>query len=510
MSRTPEPPDWALPSWDTLPDDRDAVPPRRSATPPGAFGLRVRTVTEVTRAIRERVRADDGLRDLWVEGEVGRVTVSSAGHAYFTLKDARAQLQCIWFRDDRVRSPFQPQTGLQVVAHGRMDLFEPQGALQLYVDAIQPSGFGDLAIRFEQLKARLAAEGLFDAARKRPLPERRGTIAVVTSPTGAVWQDVCTVLARRWPLARVVFVACRVQGDGAPESIVRALRRLERWIASGDGAASVGGAAPADIPAVTILARGGGSLEDLWSFNDERVVRAIVAHPVPVVCGVGHEVDVTLADFAADVRAPTPSAAAELVVPDRVEATGIVRAIGQRAESSVTRRVGAARRDVDAERRALQRLEPRAQLATSRERVGLALDRATRFVATRLERDARRLDELGGRAPRIIDGRIRAASAGLAAAGASLVALGPQATLNRGYAIVRRSVDGAIVRDPVEAAPGTRLSLALSRGALAATSDGPADPPGTDQRLGIIGGGRAPAVGSSDAADAGPAVKEHP
>ena len=150
----------------------------RGPIPGGTFGLRVRTVSEVSRAIRERVRSDDGLRDLWVEGEVGRVTVSSAGHAYFTLKDARAQIQCVWFRDDRVRSPFQPQTGLQVVAHGRMDLFEPQGALQLYVEALQPSGFGNLTLRFEELKARLAEEGLFDAARKRSLPDRPRTIAV--------------------------------------------------------------------------------------------------------------------------------------------------------------------------------------------------------------------------------------------------------------------------------------------------------------------------------------------
>ncbi len=504
MSRTPEPPEWALPSWDTLPDDPDAAPSRRPV-PGGTFGLRVKTVSEVSRAIRERIRADDGLRDVWVEGEVGRVTVSSAGHAYFTLKDAQAQLQCIWFRDDRVRSPFQPQTGLQVVAHGRVDLFEPQGALQLYVDAIQPSGFGDLAIRFEQLKARLAAEGLFEATRKRPLPYRPRSIAVVTSPTGAVWQDVCNVLARRWPMARVVLVACKVQGDGAPESIVRALRRLERWIEE----------APPDVadaaPAVTILARGGGSLEDLWSFNDERVVRAIVAHPVPVVCGVGHEVDVTLADFAADVRAPTPSAAAELVVPDRVEVAGAVRALGQRAGASVTRRVGAAQRDVDGERRALVRLEPRAQLAASRERVGLVLDRASRILATRLERDMRRLEELASRAPRVVDRRIRAASAGLATAASALAALGPQATLDRGYAIVRRAGDGAIVRDPAGAITGTRLSLALSRGTLAATSDGPADPLGIDHSLGMIASGGADAVGPADAHDAGPtAQEEHP
>src|SRR5918995_5655802 len=170
-------PEWLLPAWDAVPAEPEE---RRAPAPPGTFGLRVRTVTDVSRAIRERVRADDGLRDLWVEGEVGRVTVSSAGHAYFTLKDARAQLQCVWFRDDRVRSPFQPQTGLQVVAHGRMDLFEPQGALQLYVESLQPSGFGNLAVRFEQLKARLAEEGLFDGGRKRPLPVSPRTIAVIT------------------------------------------------------------------------------------------------------------------------------------------------------------------------------------------------------------------------------------------------------------------------------------------------------------------------------------------
>lgn len=505
MSRGPEPPDWAVPSWDAVPDDPGAPPVRstttpddagrsavsRPATPGGTFGLRVRTVSEVSRAIRDQVRADEGLRDVWVEGEVGRVTVSTAGHAYFSLKDARAQLQCVWFRDDRIRSPFQPQTGLQVVAHGRIDLFEPQGALQLYVDALQPAGFGDLAVRFEQLKARLSAEGLFDPGRKRPLPPRPGTVAVVTSPSGAVWRDVCNVIARRWPLARVLLVACRVQGEGAPASIVGALRRLERWIES----APPGG--PDDRPAVTILARGGGSLEDLWAFNDERVVRAIVAHPVPVVCGVGHEVDVTLADFAADVRAPTPSAAAELVVPDRVEAAGVVRTLAARAGAEATRRVSTAHRDVEGEGRAVARLEPQAQLAGSLERVGLLLDRAARvldgrfasaaraqersgarlgsLLPVRLEADSRRLEALAARAPRVIDARLGAAAAGLASAAASIAALGPQATLDRGYAIVRRATDGSIVRDPSEAVAGTALAVRLSRGALAATSDGPLD-----------------------------------
>ncbi len=480
-------PEWLLPAWDADPES----PTRRVPTPAGTFGVRVRSVSEVSRAIKDRIRADDGLRDVWVEGEVGRVTVSTAGHAYFTLKDARAQLQCVWFNDDRVRSAFQPQTGLQVVVHGRIDLFEPQGSLQLYVESLQPSGFGNLALRFEQLKAKLAEEGLFDASRKRSLPSRPATVAIVTSPTGAVWRDVCNVLARRWPLVRVVLVACRVQGDQAPASIVGALRRLERWIEA-ERAAGRG----VDAPSVTILARGGGSLEDLWSFNDERVVRAVVAHPVPVVSGVGHEVDVTLVDFAADVRAPTPSAAAELVVPDRLEVLAAVRQAGRRAETAAVRSLAVARRDVDAERRALVRLEPRAQLATARERVGLLLDRAARAVderlaaaargqertatrlapvlPARLDREHRRLDGLAAMAPRTVEVRLATSRSALRASAASLNALAPQATLERGYAIVRRTGDGAILRDPAQAPVGTPLALTLATGDLAATSDGPA------------------------------------
>src|SRR5437762_10063339 len=243
------------------------------AMAPGTFGLHILKVSEATRAIATLVRSGEQLRDLWIEGEVGRVTISTAGHAYFALKDERSQLQCVWFRDERVRSAFQPQTGLRIVVHGRVDLYEPQGALQLYVESIQPSGVGNLALRFEQLKVKLAAEGLFESGRKRPLPARPVVVAVVTSPTGAVWKDVCNVLARRWPLVRVVLVACAVQGEGSAESIVRALRRIERYV-------ELLGAAnrASEAPAVTILARGGGSLEDLWSFNDEAVVRAVVAH----------------------------------------------------------------------------------------------------------------------------------------------------------------------------------------------------------------------------------------
>jgi exodeoxyribonuclease VII large subunit len=431
-----------------------------------ASGLTILSVGEAARAIAATVRADERLRDLWVEGEVGRVTISSAGHAYFALKDERAQLQCVWFRDERVRSPFQPQTGLRVVAHGRVDVYEAQGALQLYVDSIQPSGVGDLAIRFEQLKAKLAAEGLFGADRKRPLPSRPSVVAVVSSPTGAAWKDVCHVFARRWPLVRVLLVACQVQGEGAPESIVRALRRVERHVASLAEAGRAG-----DAPVVTILARGGGSMEDLWSFNDERVVRAVVAHTLPLVSGVGHEVDVTLTDFAADVRAATPTAAAELVVPDRAEFASALARGAERMRVAGGRAVIGASRELEAERRVLDRLNPAARLASSRQLASDLLDRATRALRVRLATAATTEDRLASALPNLASSLIGHRRAALAEAGAALTVLGPQATLERGYGIVRRSSDDSIVRDPAEVSAGSRLRVRVARGEFPATVD---------------------------------------
>jgi exodeoxyribonuclease VII large subunit len=430
-----------------------------------AAGLRILSVGEAARAIASTVRADERLRDLWIEGEVGRVTISSAGHAYFALKDGRAQLQCVWFRDERVRSPFQPQTGLRVVAHGRVDVYEAQGALQVYVDSIQPSGVGDLAIRFEQLKATLAAEGLFAADRKRPLPSRPRVVAVVSSPTGAAWKDVCHVFARRWPLVRVLLVACQVQGEGAPESIVRALRRIERHVVSLTEAGRA-----ADAPLVTILARGGGSMEDLWSFNDERVVRAVVAHTLPLVSGVGHEVDVTLTDFAADVRAATPTAAAELVVPDRAEFASALARGAERMRVAGGRAVIAASRELEAERRVLDRLNPAARLAASRQLAGDLLDRATRALRVRLANAAVTEDRLASALPNLASRLVGQRRAALAEAGAALTVLGPQATLERGYGIVRRASDDSIVRDPAEVSGGSRLRIRVARGEFPATA----------------------------------------
>jgi exodeoxyribonuclease VII large subunit len=467
------PPDWALPGWDAVdPEEPVGIPVVGGPTPrpPGTFGLRILQVSEVTRAVRTAIRQDPQLVDLWVEGEIGRVTVSSAGHAYFALKDDRNQLQCVWFRDERERSAFTAQAGLRVVVHGRIDLYEPTGAMQLYVDSIQPAGLGDLALRFEALKARLAAEGLFDTGRKRPLPSRPRTIAVITSPSGAVWRDINHVLARRWPLVQVVLVAAKVQGEGAPASIVTAFRRVARYAETMRAEGR-----PDDAPTLTILARGGGSLEDLWAFNDERVVRAVVAHPLPVVCGVGHEVDVTLADFAADVRAPTPSAAAEIVVPDRLEMAGALRRAADRLTAATERRLAAAARDLAVERRALDRVSPAARLAAAREQVGLLFDRATRAVEARLARERLRLDAAAADLPRLATARVVGARAALDASAAALGVLGPTATLERGYAIVRRGADGAIVRDPAEAGPGTTLAIRLARGEIGATVDGPGD-----------------------------------
>ncbi len=466
-----------LPGWDALPEGGAAAGPAGPGgtlgavaqpvpSAPGTFGLRILAVSDVARAIKDAVRSDPRLADLWVEGEVGRVTVSSAGHAYFTIKDARSTLNCVWFSDDRLRSVFQPQAGLRIVVHGRVDLFEQQGAVQLYVESIQPAGFGDLAIRFEELKARLAAEGLFDPARKRPLPARPATIAVITSPTGVVWRDIATVLTRRWPMTSVLLVPCKVQGEDSPESIVRAFGRLERWLADATRAGR-----PADVPQLTILARGGGSLEDLWSFNDERVVRAVVAHPIPVVCGVGHEVDVTLADFAADVRAATPSAAAELVVPDRSDWLAAFRRAGDRTMAAAGRVLEATRRELAAERRALDRLDPRAQLAADRERAGLLLDRAVRAAEVAFATRRSGLERAAAAAPVPLLRRLTSARATLDASAAALAVLDPQATLERGYAIVRRGRDGAILRDPVQAPGGTPLAIRLAAGDLLATAD---------------------------------------
>ncbi|CAN5849790.1 exodeoxyribonuclease VII large subunit [soil metagenome] len=431
---------------------REPVATSRAGDAPGP---RILSVAELTRMVRDTIRRTSGLSGLWVEGEVGQVSISSAGHCYFTLKDERAQVRCMVFRDDRLMMPLEPRTGIRLVAHGRVDVFEPQGAYQLYVDAVQPAGIGELALRLEALKSRLAAEGLFEAARKRPLPEWPRVVGICTSLSGAVLHDIRDVIARRWPLARIVISACQVQGPGAAESIVRALRRVARWTDPQTGRAVD----------VVILARGGGSLEDLWPFNEEAVVRAVATHPRPIVVGVGHETDVTLAEFAADVRAATPSVAAELAVPDRLEQADQLAALRGALRAATARRVGEAGSALETERRALERSRPAAYLAAERERAGLLLDRATRALEARLAAERIGLVHLNTRLPTLLASRTQRARALLDRSRDSLAALSPFATLERGYAIVRDPT-GRVVTSAATQATGASLDVHLAEGAL--------------------------------------------
>jgi exodeoxyribonuclease VII large subunit len=353
--------------------------------------------------------------------------------------------------------PFEARTGLRLVANGDINVFEPQGAYQLYVRSIQPSGFGDLSLRYEALKKKLAAEGLFETSRKRPLPPSPQVIGVVTSLSGAVLHDIRRVLARRWPLARVVVSACQVQGQGAAQTIVAALRRISRWTDETTGRGTD----------VLILARGGGSLEDLWPFNDEAVVRAVAAHPCPVVVGVGHETDVTLAEFAADVRAATPSVAAELVVPSRTDELARLAGVVERLRSAVVRDLAQRRQLLDNEGRALAGQHPQAQLAAERERIGLLLDRAARVVDRRLEVGRSALGRSAEVLPARVSRRVGVARADLNEQSAALSALSPYATLERGYSIVR-GPDGRVLRDAGGVRAGDPIGIRLQRGELGA------------------------------------------
>lgn len=402
-----------------------------TTAPRASAGPRVWRVSDLNRRVRGLLDADAALADVWVEGEVSGPSFPPSGHCFFTLKDAHSQIRAVLFREELERATVRPQHGAQLVCHGRVRAYEPQGVYQLYVESVTPVGAGDLHAQYEALRAKLGAEGLFEDARKRPLPRWPRRIGVVTSPVGAVWDDICTVLRRRYPLVEVVLSPTAVQGGEAAPAIIRALKRLY---------------AIADLDLV-ILARGGGSIEDLWGFNDEHVVRAVVASPVPIVVGVGHESDITLADFAADRRAPTPSAAAEIAVPDGTQLPSILTRLSERSTTATAARLEAARRAVRAEGRALVGLRP--NLEAARQRVAELLDRGHRALGADITRR-------------------RVAAAGLRDA---LRALGPVATLERGYAVARRQ-DGMILRDPGEVAPGDDLEVIVARGAVDARVTG--------------------------------------
>ncbi len=380
-----------------------------------------------------RMLLEQGLPALWVEGELSNFAAPSSGHWYFTLKDRDAQIRCAMFRTRNSGVRFRPKDGQHVVLRGRVSLYEPRGDYQLIAEQMEDAGEGALQREFEKLKAKLAAEGLFDAALKRALPAMPKRIAVVTSPTGAAVRDVLHILARRFPPAEVLVFPTPVQGASATASIVAA---LEAASSRGD----------CDV---IILARGGGSIEDLWCFNDERVARAIRRSAVPVVSGVGHEIDFTIADFAADVRAPTPSGAAELVVPDRrtllaalvTARTRMQRCMAHHLARAIDRHAALAQR--------LQRAHPGA----------------------RLLQQTQRLDELDLRLRRAWETAFTRSRQRLLLAQRGLDAISPLATLDRGFAIVT-TTDGAVVQDAAGLAPGTKIEARVARGVVQAEVTG--------------------------------------
>ena len=386
---------------------------------------RILRVSDLNRRVRQLLDSDAQLADVWVEGEVSQPSFPPSGHCFFTLKDASSQIKAVLFREELAAANVRPEHGMQVICHGRLRAYEPQGVYQLYVLTVTPAGAGDLHQRYEALRAKLAAEGLFEDGRKRQLPRWPRRIGVVTSPVGAVWRDIGNVLRRRYPLAHVVLSPTIVQGPTAAGGIARALQRIY---------------AQPGIDLV-ILARGGGSLEDLWSFNDEKVVRAVAAAPIPIIVGVGHESDVTLADFAADVRAPTPSAAAEQAVPDGTQFPAILARLRDRGSAALLATLAARQRYVAEEGRALGRLAP--DVAAARQRTADLVDRGHRALIGRATRERATLTALG-------DG---------------LRALSPAATLERGYAVARLP-DGTVVRDPAQAARGSQLRVTVARGTL--------------------------------------------
>lgn len=383
------------------------------------------TVSGLNRYIRTALETDYRLKDLVVGGEISNLSRPASGHLYFTLKDQSAAIRCVMWKAQAARLIYRPREGDRVQAHGAIGVYEASGQYQLYADWLQAEGGGDLFREFTVLKARLEAEGLFDPSRKRPIPSRPGRLAIVTSPTGAALRDMLNIIRRRWPALDVILCPTQVQGEDAPAQIVEAITAANRL-----------------QPEVIIVARGGGAMEDLWAFNDESVVRAIAASDIPVISGVGHETDFTLADFAADLRAPTPSAAAELATSDRARSIAEVSALSERMTSAMHSRVREHRWALAGRLSALRGLSPRAAVANSRQRLDDLTARALSAARHTLELRRHRLDGLHLR----------------------LQALSPLSILNRGYAIVTRAGSTEVIRSAEALRPGDELDVRVSDG----------------------------------------------
>lgn len=368
------------------------------------------TVSELTTYVKALLDRDEVLSQASVRGEISNFAAPGSGHLYFSLKDEHSQLRCVCFRGDACRLGFEPEDGQRVLAHGNVTVYEPRGEYQLIVRAMRPDGAGELAEAIKRLRAKLEAEGLFEPSRKRPLPRFPRRIALVTSPTGAAVRDLITVISRRFPPAELTVVPTVVQGEAAPESIVGALSRATKLL----------------DPELVIVGRGGGSLEDLWAFYDERVVRAVFACPVPIISAVGHETDLSLCDEVADARAPTPSAAGELAVPDASELRATVERLGERAEVALARRLeaSASRLSGLCERPVIRR--PRTMVETRYQRLDEAALRLVRGADVAVERVAGRLAAMTATL-RTLDPRVRRRLTALDRQHARIEGAGPRA-----------------------------------------------------------------------------------
>jgi exodeoxyribonuclease VII large subunit len=383
------------------------------------------SITAVTHYLKDLLESDHNLADIWVQGEISNFSRPRSGHLYFTLKDAKAALRCVMWRNAAARLTFNPREGEAVEVHGSVSVYEASGQYQLYADQIRPVGEGALYQEFLRLKAQLESEGLFDEERKRLIPARPGRIGIVTSPTGAALRDMLNTLRRRFPLVEVILAPTAVQGNEAPPGIVRGLQTLNR-VAS---------------PEVILVARGGGSIEDLWAFNDERVVRAIAASEVPVISGVGHQTDFTLADFAADLRAPTPTAAAELATPDQVDLKMILKDRQRHLAQNLLEQSGLLRWNLAELTNRLNRHSPH----------------------TQIQRDRQRLDELSYRTKSALAHQLQLQQLKFSGLEQQMTALNPLAVLKRGYAIVSQP-DGTLIRRVDQVNPNDQLNVRVSDG----------------------------------------------
>ena len=386
--------------------------------------------SQVSQYIKGFMDQDRLLSGLLVRGELSNYKMYPSGHHYFSLKDREGSLRCVMFRGDAASLRFRPENGMQVIAAGRVTVFPRDGQYQLYCSRLTPEGVGDLYLAFEQLKEKLSREGLFDPGHKKPIPNFPGTIALITSPAGAAVRDMVRILRARWPMSRVKILPVRVQGAGAAEEIAAAITWANAY-------------AVADL---IITGRGGGSMEDLWAFNEEIVARAIYASDIPVISAVGHEPDVTISDFVADLRASTPSNAAELAVPDRMELAGTLQSLGERLEGSMTQRLANSRRALNRLAASRAMTEPTAYFKDKR----LLLDYQSRRLVHGLERS------VSGQRERL--GRLSAA----------LDAMSPLKVLGRGYSIALKE-GGGVISSVKDAVPGENFTLKVSDGQLDCT-----------------------------------------